>query len=73
MPTDVSDRKRTEYATTQVLDSSDQVTILQELKGPESIVASSPEEKHTAVDATREQKTPHFYQHKIRVRKYDFL
>ncbi|HET9823685.1 MAG TPA: hypothetical protein VFP87_00050 [Chitinophagaceae bacterium] len=73
MPTNVSERKRLEYTATQVLEIPDKVTILREHEELDSIVADPGDEKDTAAVATCEQKPPHFYQLKIRMRKYDFL
>lgn len=78
MPTNVSEHKRIEHSASQDYLAPDKVTVVEE-KEEFEVTAAHPANTPTgapdsaAVDVAPEQKIPHFYERKIRVRKYDFL
>lgn len=78
MPTNVSEHTRIEHSASQGYLSPDKVAVVEE-KEEFEVTAAHPANASTGAhdsataDVASEQKMPHFYERKIRVRKYDFL
>lgn len=73
MPTNISKTKLIGYSTAEVYTPRDHDIMVEEHVEVELIVPNSTDVKDVATNAAPQNKLPHFFEHKIRVRKYDFL
>ena len=73
MPTNISNTKLIEYSTAEVYTPRKNDIMEDEHVEVELLIRNSTDVKDVATTATPQNKLPHFYEHKIRVRKYDFL
>lgn len=73
MSTNISENKWIEYSSSEAYVSLNELTMLEETESTVLRLRKPTALNDPTVNITREQKSPDFYELKIRVRKYDFL
>lgn len=73
MPTNLAKKESTKYLAGEVQAATDNEPLVQEHEEVESTVPNSTTVNDEEINVPPPQKLPHFFEHKIRMRKYDFL
>ena len=73
MQANISENKRIEYSASEAYVSLSELTMLEENEKIELTLSDRSGTKEPSTAISGERKMPHFYELKIRVRKYDFL